>query len=284
MKFKEYLLKKRTERDLTRKQLSDMLGDISQDTIKSWEYGLSYPNPESLTKLSYILKIKYDYLSRLLCREKYMPIGATGDEDVKLVLLENLTGKNDVTSVIKKLLERLEIASDEVLEKLPPIRRGLSKEAMKQEYLNSYNSFSKDAPYMYKMIGEQVLNNLYVLTDHIWKDYNDIITYWYRMVCEYTSYQNMKDDLERLCKDNKEAMQAFDFFDNDYWSVFKNIKHSRTFELTILVRQWLCALYEPYLELQKIEKEKHIYENSDEQTRITLLADNYAQKILLQEI
>lgn len=284
MKFKEYLLKKRTERDLTRKQLADQLGDISQDTVKSWEYGLSYPNPESLTKLSYILKIKYDYLSHLLCREKYMPTGATGDEAVKFVLLENLTGKNDVTPVIEKLLEKLKIAYDEVLEKLPPIRRGLSKEAMKQEYLNSYNAFSKDAPYMYKMMGEQVLNNLYVLTDHVWNNYNDVLTYWYRLACEYTAYQNMKDDLEKLCKDNKEAMQAYEFFDKDYWSVFKTSKNSRTFELTILARQWLCALHEPYLELQKIEKEKHIYENSDEQTRITLLADNYAQKILLQEI
>ena len=192
MKFKEYLLKKRTERGLPRKQLSDQLGDISQDTIKSWEYGLSYPNPESLTKLSYILKIKYDYLSHLLCREKYMPLGTTGDEAVKHVLLENLTGKNDVTPVIEKLLERLEIASDEVLEKLPPIRKGLAKDVMKQEYLKSYNDYSKDAPYMYKMMGEQVLNNLYVLTDYVWEDYNDIISYWYRFICEFTSYQNMK--------------------------------------------------------------------------------------------
>ena len=112
MKFKEDLLKKRTERDLTRKQLADQLGDISQDTVKSWEYGLSYPNPESLTKLSYILKIKYDYLSHLLCREKYMPTGATGDEAVKFVLLEKLTGKNDVTPVIEKLLEKLRRALD----------------------------------------------------------------------------------------------------------------------------------------------------------------------------
>ena len=61
MKFGEFLKQKRQEKNLTQKQLSNLLF-VSESTISKWEKDVAHPDITLLPKLSEILEVTTDYL------------------------------------------------------------------------------------------------------------------------------------------------------------------------------------------------------------------------------